>query len=130
MKTTKKQLEEQVKQLQEQLSDMRERHAGFNKYAFVSGLEEEIKAKIESGEIEDRDGIDEYINSELDNAVIYYRTAFEIAMELNATHFEDDNFGMPKDISQHAYFALYEYVMGEIDYNELEELIDTKLNEA
>ncbi len=128
-KLTKKELEAKVLRLESQISDMRENNKGFNKYAFVSDLEEELKAKIESGEIEDRDGIDEYVNQELDNAVIYYRTAFEIAMELNATHFEDDNFGMPTDICQHAYFALYEYVNSEIDFNELEELIETKQNE-
>jgi phosphoenolpyruvate carboxylase len=128
MKTTKKDLQDRVKQLEEQLSEARERNAGFNKYKFVEDLQTEIKAQIESGDIEDEDGIREYIDSDIDNAVIYYKRAFEIAMELNATHFEDDNFGMPKDISQHAYFALYEYVYNEIDMSGLNELIEEKQN--
>jgi len=51
-------------------------------------------------------------------------------MELNATHFELEELGTTAtDICQLAYYALHEYVMGEIDYNELEELIEAKENE-
>lgn len=130
MKTTKKELELEVKRLTALIDDMREKNKGFNKYSFVAGLEGELKSLIEKGEIEDIEGIEEYINRDLDNAVIYYKDCFEICMELNATHFELEETGeMATDICQLAYYSLREYVLGEIDMRELEELIEAKQNE-
>ena len=101
----------------------------FNKYKFVSELFEEITAEIEKGNIESEDSIQEYINSALDNEVIYYHDCFQIAMELNATSFTGWELGDAIDISQLAYYALYEYVNSKLDTNELNRLLDEKQNE-
>ena len=104
----------------------------FNKYQFLRYLEEGITNEIENGNINDEDDLRTYIDQELDNAVIYYRDCFEIAMELNATSFDGWELGTANDICQLAYFALYEYVYEEIDINEFENLIierDNKENE-
>ena len=98
----------------------------FNKYQFLRDLNEGIKAEIEAGNITDEYQIQEYIDSDLDNAVIYYADCFEICKELNATSFEGWDMGEPKDICQLAYFALYEEVNNELDRQELIELIEQK----
>lgn len=85
-----------------------------------------MKDAIESREIEDEDSIRERINERIYNECIYYKTCFEIAMELNATDFSEfPNFGEIKSISQLAYAALDEYVSEELNINELTDLIET-----
>lgn len=123
---TKKEMAQEIERLESQLQYLRIEKSGFNKYVFVSDLKEEIKAEIESGQIEDEDGIQDYINSSIDNECIYYKTCFEIAMELNATYFTGFELGEAKNISQLAYFALYEYVSEEINMSDLIELIEAK----
>ena len=98
----------------------------FNKYEFLRNLNQELTNEIEKGNITDEDQIQEYIDSELDNACIYYRTCFEIAMELNLTDFTDFDMGTATNISQLAYFGLYELVSYELDRSELIELIEQK----
>lgn len=98
----------------------------FNKYEFLRNLNQELTNEIEKGNIENEDQIQEYIDSELDNACIYYRDCFEIAMELNLTDFNDFELGEAKNIGQLAYFGLYELVNNELDRNELIELIEQK----
>lgn len=100
--------------------------AQFNKYEFLRNLNQELTNEIEKGNIENEDQIQEYIDSELDNACIYYRTCFEIAMELNLTDFTDFDMGEAKNISQLAYFGLYELVSNELDRSELIDLIEQK----
>lgn len=129
MKTqTKKEMAEQIKRLESQLQDVRnERKQIWNKYDFINFLEYEIKAEIESGQIEDEDQIQEYIDNDIDNACIYYKTCFEIAMELNAIDFtEFQDYGDVNSISQLAYAALRQYVDEELNRNELIELIEAK----
>ena len=98
----------------------------FNKYEFLRNLNEELTNQIENGNIDNEDQIQEYIDSELDNACIYYRTCFEIAMELNLTDFTEFELGTANNISQLAYFGLYELVNNELDRSELIELIEQK----
>lgn len=100
----------------------------FNKYRFVTELFNEIKKEIENDNIDTEDGIDEYINSALDNAVIYYADCFDICRELNATRFDDWDMGEAKDICQLAYFALYEEVNSELERQELNEILEAKQN--
>lgn len=128
MKTTKKEMALEIENLKSQLKDLKNETKGFNKYGFISDLEDEIKRAIESDEISNEDHMQEYINSAIDNAVIYYRDCFEIAMALNATHFEDDNFGVATDICQHAEYALTEYVQNELNTSDFLELIEAKQN--
>ena len=126
-KLTKKQLAERVLMLEQQLEDSRERNKGFNKYGFIADLETEIKARIEGGQIENEDQIQEYIDSDLENAVIYYKDCFDICIALNATHFELEELGTnATDICQLAFYALREYVMSEIDMNEFDHLLVAK----
>ena len=70
----------------------------FNKYQFLRDLKTEITREINAGNITDIDGIEEYINSSLDRAVIYYADCFEICKELNATSFDGWEMGEAKDI--------------------------------
>lgn len=101
----------------------------FNKYEFLRNLNQELTNEIEKGNIENEEQIQDYINSELDNACIYYRTCFEIAMELNLTDFEDFELGTANNISQLAYFGLYELVNNELNTSELIDLIEQKQTE-
>jgi len=125
---TKKEMAQQIERLESQLQEVRNnKKAEFNKYDFINSLELDIINEIKNGNIEDEDGIREYINSDIDNACIYYYTCFQIAMELNSTDFTCfDNFGEINNISQLAYAALDEYVNEELDINSLIELINNK----
>ena len=128
---TKKQLIELLTQSRHELSMFKEnqrneRKAMFNKYEFLRELEEEIMAEIENEQINDEEEIREYINSSIDNICIYYRTCFEIVMELNATDFTGWDMGEPNNICQLAYFALDEFVNNELNFNELEEKINAR----
>lgn len=127
---TKKELLEKISYLEKTIADQREIESKrFNKYRFVSALEEELKSEIESGNIEDTDSITEYIEQDIENACIYYGDCWDICRELNATHFELEELGQnDTDVSQLAYFALREYVYSEIDTSELERLIEKKQN--
>ncbi len=128
MKTTKKELIEKVTRLESQIQDARnERKEQFNKYTFIRELESEIKAEIENGNIDSEDDIREYIDSEIDNACIYYYKCFQIALELNATDFTEFDYEI-KNISQLAYAALQELVNEKIDMMIFIELIAEKQN--
>ena len=81
----------------------------WNKYKFLRELEEEIN------NLEQDEDIHDYIHYQLNNAVIYYSDCWDICRELHATHFEDDLFGMPTNITQHAYNSLYEYVYDNLE---------------
>lgn len=97
----------------------------FNKYEFLRELKNEIELAIENREVNDQDEIQSIIDSNIENACIYYADCFAIAMELNATDF--DCFDAPiNNISQLAFYALSEYVNEELDINELIELVDAK----
>lgn len=97
----------------------------FNKYQFLRDLETEIRQEIENLNITDREGIEEYIATSIDNACIYYSDCFDICKELNATDFTDyELFGEIKSINQLAYAALYEYVFEEYDTDGAEDLIN------
>ncbi len=96
----------------------------FNKYQFLRDLEAEIKLEIAKGDITNENEIDEYIDREIDNACVFNSDCFDICKELNATDFTIFEFGEPKNISQLAFYALYEYVQEEFDRSELTTLIE------
>ncbi len=124
---TKQELINKVEQLEKRCDEQMMNNRGYNKYKFIEELTQEIKDAIESEEINDRDDIDQRISESVENECIYYKNCFEIAMELNATDFTAyDMGGDIHDISGLAFAALYEYAFEEIDYNELEKLIEEK----
>jgi hypothetical protein len=94
----------------------------FNKYLFIENLTAGIKAEIAKGNLTDRDGIQEYINSDIDTACIYYSDCFAICASLAATEFET-GFGFANNISELAYYSLLDFTQGEIDLHELTELL-------
>lgn len=97
---------------------------GFNKYGFLEDLKISLTEAINDGSLNDIDDISEHINSEIDNACIYYSTCFEIARELNLYDFTDFELGTATSINQLAYFGLDEYVRNNFNYNEIELLIE------
>ena len=102
----------------------------FNKYKFVANLLDEITNEIENTRITSLDDVHEFINLELDNAVIYYSDCFDICKELNATDFTAYEIEC-NTIEQLAYACLNEYVYGEIELGELESRItDIRRNEV
>ena len=127
---SKKEMAEKIERLESQLQDVREeRKNQFNKYAFIEDLTEFLKNEIEKHEA-DEDSIEELINEQIDNECIYYRTCFEIAMELNITSWDDfaKEIGEIHSINQVAYMALRELVDEELDRSELIELIEARDN--
>jgi len=102
----------------------------FNKYKFVANLLEEITTEIENSRITSLDDVHEFINIELDNAVIYYSDCFDICRELNATDFTAYEIEC-NTIEQLAYACLNEYVYGEIELGELESrIVDIRRSEV
>ena len=76
----------------------------FNKYKFLENLQEQINNLDED---EDKEI---FLHEELNREVIYFHHCWDICKALNGNYFEDDVFGLPTNISQHAYNCLYEYV--------------------
>ena len=94
----------------------------FNKYLFIENLTADIKAEIEKGNISSYDEIQDYINSDIETACIYYSDCFAICASLCATEFET-GFGVASNISELAYYALMEFIQDEINLHELTELL-------
>jgi hypothetical protein len=101
----------------------------FNKYGFLQDLKTVMQDAIEKGYLVHENEIYDYIHSEIDNACIYYRDCFLIAMELNLTDFEDFELGTAKNITQLAFNGLYEFVNDEFDRDEIIEMINAKNEE-
>jgi len=123
MKDTKKELLEKINRLESRIADYQKAEKEkWNKYTFKDYLSEEIESKIESGEINDEEEFRQFIDETIDNECIYYKTCWEIAMELNATDFTD--FGIEINTLSHlAYHALQEYVNEVLDMDEFNNLI-------
>lgn len=96
----------------------------FNKNQFLTELADEIKIEIENGNITNEDDIKEYVNSSIENACIYYSDCFDIVIELNATEFEGYDFVTAKNISELAFFTLYDFVQEKYDENEAIDLLN------
>lgn len=102
-------------------------HPEFDKYQFARNVESEIKEAILDGEITQDYEIDERINQEIDNAVIYYYESCLILIACTYYDWADNELGMEvTNVTQAAYLALYEYIYSETDvvsnlYNFFEE---------
>jgi hypothetical protein len=94
----------------------------FNKYLFIENLASDIKTEIEKGNITDHDEIQEYINSDIDTACIYYSNCFAICAALGTTEFETE-YGTAKNITELAYYSLLDFTQSELDLHELTELL-------
>lgn len=96
----------------------------FNKYKFLRDLTSELEIEIQNGTIADRETLQDIINEKIDNEVIYYADCFDICKELNVISFNFDA-GTADNITQLAWFALDELISNELDYSELENLIES-----
>lgn len=83
----------------------------FNKYTFLNELEEEIK------DFTDYEEAQEYIMQELERVTIYTHDCYAIIAELGLTCFSDFELGTARNISELAYFGLYEYTFNNIEIN-------------
>lgn len=97
----------------------------FNKYAFIQDLTFFLTNEIENDNYTD---INVLINEYIDNECIYYNTCFDICKTLGATDFTAYEIEC-NNINQLAYCALWELVNEELDFNELENLINEKINQ-
>jgi hypothetical protein len=99
----------------------------FNKYAFIEDLTNQLKTEIKKYNVEDMDKIHVLISELIDSECTYYYDCFIICMELNATDFTA--YPNPcNTINELAYECLYEFIYEELDFSELEELINEQVN--
>ena len=91
----------------------------FNKYGFLTDLQDFLKSEAQSGNLENMDKAYTLINQYIDTECIYYTDCFDICKELNATHFDGY-----ENITDLAIAALTEFVEEKIDLHELQDLIN------
>jgi hypothetical protein len=98
----------------------------FNKYGYIEDLTDLLLQAILYGDLENADYIHDHISADLDNQVIYYQDCFEIAEALSLTSFTGYELGDATNISQLAYFGLWEWATENLDYNFIENAINAK----
>jgi hypothetical protein len=98
----------------------------FNKYGYIEDLQDLLLQAILDNDLDRADYIGDHIAADLDNQVIYYQDCFEIAEALSLTSFTGYELGDATNISQLAYFGLYEFINEELDYNFIENAINAK----
>jgi hypothetical protein len=97
----------------------------FNKYSFMSNLEDYLINEIEIGNDTD---IQTLIHEYIDNECIYTADCWDICAALGATDFTA--FDMPcNTINQLAYCALYELCNEELDLSQVQDLYNEKFNQ-
>lgn len=104
----------------------------FNKYEYTRNLSYQLVEAIENGEIKSSDSLQDYVHQDIENMCIYYSDCFDIIKELNFTDFSasENELGIDiQNVSQAAFCALWELVYSEIDFSELEELIESQEEE-
>ena len=79
----------------------------FDRYAFVDNLKEEIKDE----QLTTTDEIERYIQEAIDNALIYNFDILDIAKDFNVINY--------RQLASDVYEPLYDYVLSEIDEDEL-----------
>lgn len=79
----------------------------FDRYAFVDNLKDEIKGEGFTTE----DEIERYIQESIDSALIYNSDILDIARDFNVIDYDQ--------LSRDVYEPLYDYVLSEIDIDEL-----------
>jgi len=101
----------------------------FNKYGFLEDLKKDLLNDVKNGYLKSEDEIFDFINSYLDNMVIYYSDCFAICKALGFTDFTGHELGEINNICQAAYCALYDFTNEEFNYSEIEEAIKQKEEE-
>lgn len=94
----------------------------FYKYGFISTLQEEIKERIQCGEITSEDQVYDFVSKEVQTACIYYADCFDIIKELNFTDFRNSEFEIT-DVSTAAYAALLEFTQETLDFIDIEQTL-------
>lgn len=94
---------------------------GFNVNKYITDLREEIIDAMVSEDITEEYELDDWINQDIDNQVIYYSDSIDIIKELNA--YDWSSFDLEcTNISQVAYCALRDEINEhEFDFDELME---------
>jgi hypothetical protein len=82
--------------------------ATFSKDDYLLNLRDLIKEEKPSD-------LDQFINEEIDRAVIYYADCFAIIEDLNVTDWSDSDFGNITNITQLAYISLSDFVYDNLD---------------
>jgi translation initiation factor 2 beta subunit (eIF-2beta)/eIF-5 len=98
----------------------------FNKYELIKDLTNQLKTEIKKFNVNNTLKIYEFIEEYIENQCEEYLDCFNICKELNAIDFRAYD-SECNTIKQLAYACLYEFVLVELDYNELEELINKAL---
>lgn len=106
----------------------------FNKYHFISDLKDSIGEFIEDSEFEDdqdiSDNVNEYIHELINNEVIYYHDCWQICMQEGNTDFLIEQTGeTAKNITELAYWTLWDIVEESIDYHLETKELKEKLKE-
>jgi len=82
--------------------------ANFSKDDFLDYLKDSIKEENPSE-------INEFIDEEIERAVIYYSDCFAIIEDLHVTDWKDSDFGEITNITQLAFVSLSEFVFDNLD---------------
>ena len=99
----------------------------FNKYLFLEDLTNQLKTEIEKYDVDYIDEVHPLISELIDSECTYHSDCFDICNELQAHDFTA--YANPcNNISQLAYESLYEFVYEKLDFSELEEICNNKLN--
>lgn len=96
----------------------------FNKYQFITDLEDYINGEIVNNHIEDSCDLEHYIDEAVQGQTIYYSDCFDIIRELGFTDWSRCDYEI-KNISMLAYVALTEYVQENLDLKHFYRLIAT-----
>ena len=94
----------------------------FYKYGFISTLQEEIKERIQCGEITSADQVYDFVSEEVQTACIYDSDCFDIIRALDFVGFGRSE-GETTDVSIAAYAALLEFTQETLDFIDIEQTL-------
>tara|TARA_R110001632_G_scaffold16427_3_gene53164 strand:+ start:792 stop:1142 length:351 start_codon:yes stop_codon:yes gene_type:complete len=94
----------------------------FNKYDFISDLKDSIGEFIEDSEFEDdediTDEMQEFIDQQIQNEIMYYYDCWKICSDQGCSDFYIEETGeTAKNITELAYWTLWDIVQESIDYH-------------
>jgi hypothetical protein len=93
-------------------------------YEVSRDLRSDFISDVKNGNVSD---LNDWLDSVVDNAVIYTSDCYDILQELSVCDFDDyiANFGEVTNVSSLAWFYLREYIYEQEDMSEYEEIINT-----
>jgi hypothetical protein len=94
----------------------------FNKYDFISDLKDSIGDFLDESNFEDDQDISEemheFIDQQIENEIMYYYDCWRICMKEGNTNFYIEETGeTAKNITELAYWTLWDIVQDSIDYH-------------